>query len=432
MDGRTRELSLILPAYNEEAGIREAIAEADDALTQLADEDEILVVDDGSHDDTAAIVLDEATRRPRVRLLRHVTNRGYGAALRTGFEASRFDRVAFSDADCQFHLADLAPLLRLAEEHPIAVGYRVGRRDPWPRRFFSWGYNTLARALLGTRVRDCDCALKVFRRDALLQLLPETNGFFVNTEMLTRARQLGLSVAEAGVRHRPRTRGKSTVSLAQVPRVLGTLLPFWWSQVLFPAFSSPRSRSPEAGTRGKGRLTGWVCPLLVFFVAAALFLSRLGCPLLEPQEARYAEIPRQMLEQETLNAWLTPVLHGQPYVDKPPLLYWLVMLSYGVFGVHDWAARLVPGLAGCLTVLATFLWGRRVAGERAALAGALVLCLSARFVYLGRMLAFDVLLCLFTVVALGTAHVALTARRQQRLHLGWWLLSAVACGLGLL
>src|SRR5262249_14319063 len=208
------ELSLVLPAYNEEAGIREAIAEADDALARLADEYEILVVDDGSRDGTAAAVREEAARRPRVRLLRHETNRGYGAALRTGFGAARFDRVAFTDADCQFHLADLAPLLRLAEEFPVAVGYRVGRQDPWPRRFVSWGYNTLARALLGTRVRDCDCALKVFQRESLLRLLPRTNGFFVNTEMLTRARQLGLSVAEAPVRHRPRLRGHSTVSLA--------------------------------------------------------------------------------------------------------------------------------------------------------------------------------------------------------------------------
>src|SRR5206468_5702379 len=204
MDGRTRELSLILPACNEAAGIREAITEADDALAQLADNYEILIVDDGSRDDTAAIVLDEAAQRPHVRLLQHETNSGYGAALRTGFEAARFDRVAFTDADCQFHLADLAPLLRLAEGHAVAVGYRVGRQDPWPRRFFSWGYNRLARALLGTRVRDCDCALKVFRRDALRQLLPRAAGFFVNTEMLTRARQFGLGVAEAGVRHRPR------------------------------------------------------------------------------------------------------------------------------------------------------------------------------------------------------------------------------------
>src|SRR5437764_11619549 len=98
MDGRTRELSLILPACNEAAGIREAIAEADAALAQLADDYEILIVDDGSRDGTAAVVLEEVARRPRVRLLRHEDNRGYGAALRTGFEAARFARVAFTDA----------------------------------------------------------------------------------------------------------------------------------------------------------------------------------------------------------------------------------------------------------------------------------------------------------------------------------------------
>src|SRR5205823_10330233 len=143
----------------------------------------------------------EAAARPRVRLLSHPHNRGYGAALRTGFEAARLDRVAFTDADCQFHLDDLAALLALTARVPLAVGYRVNRQDPWRRRFYSWGYNVLVRWLVGTRVRDCDCALKVFRREALANLLPESRGFFVNTEMLTRARQLGYEVAEVPVRH---------------------------------------------------------------------------------------------------------------------------------------------------------------------------------------------------------------------------------------
>src|SRR5581483_12482245 len=110
----------------------------------------------------------------------------------------------------------------------------------------SGGFNLLVRVLLGTRVRDCDCALKVFRRDVLARLLPETNGFFVNAEMLARARQLNYEVAEVGVRHRPRLRGISKVALNQVPRVLATLLPFWWSRVLFPGTSfSPRPSGGE-------------------------------------------------------------------------------------------------------------------------------------------------------------------------------------------
>jgi dolichol-phosphate mannosyltransferase len=225
-------LSLVLPAYNEEAGIARAIAEADDALNQLTGRYEILVIDDGSTDQTAAVAAAAAAERPCVRVLRHDRNRGYGAALRTGFEAARCDRVAFTDADCQFDLSDLGRLLPLTVAAPVAVGYRARRQDPWRRRFMSWGYNVLVRALLGTRVRDVDCALKVFRRAALAQLLPEARGYFVNTEMLSRARQLGFAVAEAAVTHRPRQSGDSKVSLWDVPRVLAVLLPFWWSRVV--------------------------------------------------------------------------------------------------------------------------------------------------------------------------------------------------------
>ncbi len=244
-------LSLVMPAYNEAAGIAHAVAEADDALRRLGVSYEILIVDDGSSDATAQAVLDASRDRPCVRLLRHAVNRGYGAALRTGFQAACGQRVAFTDADCQFDLADLGRLLALTETNAIAAGYRVDRQDSWLRKFYSRGYNLLARTLLGTTVRDIDCALKVFRRDALMRLLPESEGFFVNTEMLTRARQLGLAVTEVGVRHRPRLRGESKVSLHDIPRTLRALLPFWWSQVLFAesAITPPMPRATLSRVR---------------------------------------------------------------------------------------------------------------------------------------------------------------------------------------
>jgi dolichol-phosphate mannosyltransferase len=225
-------LSLVIPALNEVAVIERAVAEAEAALGKVFADFEVLVVDDGSTDGTAALVERLLAFLPHTRLLRHTANRGYGAALRTGFEAARFDLIAFTDADCQFDLADLCTLALLTAEAPIVAGYRADRKDVWRRRFFSWGYNVLARTLLGTRVRDCDCALKVFRREALALLLPESRGFFVNTEMLTRARQLGMPVVEVPVTHRPRLGGESKVSVREIPKTLRMLLRFWWTNVV--------------------------------------------------------------------------------------------------------------------------------------------------------------------------------------------------------
>jgi dolichol-phosphate mannosyltransferase len=238
-------LSLVIPAFNEADTIRTAVAEASAALGSLFARHEILVIDDGSSDDTAVLA-----ERAGARVLRYGANRGYGAALRTGFEAARFDLVAFTDADCQFDLTDLGRMARAAERVPIVAGYRANRQDPWRRRFLSKGYNLLARTLLGTRVRDCDCALKVFRRDVLTNLLPESRGFFVNAEMLTRARQLGYDVEEVPVTHRPRLGGVSKVSLREVPKTLRTLLAFWWREVAFaprPAATVVSARITLAG-----------------------------------------------------------------------------------------------------------------------------------------------------------------------------------------
>jgi dolichol-phosphate mannosyltransferase len=170
----------------------------------------------------------------------------------------------------------------------------------------------------------------------------------------------------------------------------------------------------------------WSLAVALGLIAAALFFTRLDGPLLEPEETRYAEIPRQMLRQ---GRFVEPVWHGTPYYHKPPLLYWLVMGGYRLFGVHDWSARLAPALASVITVMVVFAWGARAAGPWAGFLGGLILCLTPRFVYHGRMLTMDGLLTLWVVVALATGQRALAG---GRLRWRLWLASALACGLGLL
>jgi glycosyltransferase involved in cell wall biosynthesis len=225
----TYQVSLVIPAFDEQETIGQAIREAETALISLTSRYEIIVVDDGSSDATAAVVELATERNPCVHLLRHQANQGYGAAIRTGFQAATCDLIGFTDADCQFDLRELEFVLPLTRAHDVVCGYRIGRKDSLRRRFLSRGYNQLARWLLGSPVRDIDCALKVFQRRVLPAIWPKCDNFFVNTEMLSRAGQAGLSVAEIGVQHRPRAAGKSKVSLADIPRTMSTLLSYWWS-----------------------------------------------------------------------------------------------------------------------------------------------------------------------------------------------------------
>jgi 4-amino-4-deoxy-L-arabinose transferase-like glycosyltransferase len=201
---------------------------------------------------------------------------------------------------------------------------------------------------------------------------------------------------------------------APLPRSPAACLPVLWSRVLFP-----------------GRVTGparcrRLSLLLLAVLPALLLYPCLSFYLFDPDEGRYAQIAAEMLAR---GDGFVPYLQGEPYLDKPPLLYWLVVGSYAVFGVHDWAARLVPALAVHACVLLTYLLGRRRVGERAALWGALALALAPGFMGMGRMLLHDGLLTLWVTLAFFAAWEALAG---GRLRWGWWLTAAAACGLGVL
>src|SRR5205807_1461802 len=143
------------------------------------------------------------------------------------------------------------------------------------------------------------------------------------------------------------------------------VLPYVWSRLLF-----------QGAAPGGQRIRGSALVLLLVLPAILLYPC-LSFHLFEPDEGRYAEIPRELLAR---GEWVVPYLHGQPYLDKPPLLYWLVMGSYSLFGVHAWSARLVPALAVQACILLTYVLGRRSVGARAAFWGALALTLAPGFV----------------------------------------------------
>jgi glycosyltransferase involved in cell wall biosynthesis len=211
---RVARLSYFFPAHNEEANLEALVAEALETLPSLADTFEIIAVNDGSKDRTAEIADRLAAAHPDVvRVVHHPVNRGYGGALRSGFEASRYELLAFTDGDRQFRVADLGRLtarLQAADRPDVVVGFRIRRADPLIRIVYARTYKLANRIFFGLRVRDVDCAAKLFRREALQDVRVESGGAFFSAELLIKVHNLDRSVVEVGVPHYPRTAGSPT------------------------------------------------------------------------------------------------------------------------------------------------------------------------------------------------------------------------------
>jgi glycosyltransferase involved in cell wall biosynthesis len=221
-------LSIVLPAYNEEGNIERVIRDAAAAAAELVADYEIVVVDDGSRDRTAEILARVAQDLgPRLKVVRHSVNLGYGAALRDGFRATEGELVFYTDSDNQFDFRDLGAMLPLMKTCDAALGFRVDRQDPWVRKVVSGGFNRLSSIVFGMSVRDLNCSFKLFRGDLIRSLPIVSNDFFVDTEMVARLHRAGCRYVQKGVRHLPRTAGRSTVRPSDVPRTLVSLARMW-------------------------------------------------------------------------------------------------------------------------------------------------------------------------------------------------------------
>jgi len=243
---RVARLSYFFPAHDEEANIEGLVAEALDSLPGIAETFEVIAVNDGSRDRTQALADELTAAHPGVvRAVHHPTNLGYGAALRSGFAASRSELVAFTDGDRQFRVEDVGRLTErlAATDHPdVVVGYRIRRADPLVRTLYARAYRLANRIFFGLRVTDVDCACKVFRREALEDIHVESDGAFFSAELLIKLRAAGRSVVEVGVPHYPRTAGSPT---GAKPQVIGRAVRDFWRTRL--AMWANRSRGLRRG-----------------------------------------------------------------------------------------------------------------------------------------------------------------------------------------
>ncbi len=210
-------LAVVLPAYNEEGVIAVTVSDVLRTLTDWDADFEVIVVNDGSGYRTGAILAELARRDPRVRVVTHPVNLGYGATLVDGFTAaatptgaSGKDLTFFMDSDGQFDIHDLARLLVEVDRFDAVLGYRVKRQDARLRLLNAWGWQQLVRLSLGVHVRDLDCAYKIIRTDFLRAHPLQSQSALINAELLYRLQRAGATYCQVGVTHLPRQRGQAT------------------------------------------------------------------------------------------------------------------------------------------------------------------------------------------------------------------------------
>ncbi len=222
-------ISVFFPAFNDEGSIGGLVSDALAVLPTLTDDYEVIVVNDGSSDGTAALLDALAREEPRLRVVHHGVNRGYGAALRTGFQSATKELVFYTDGDGQYdvrELADLRPLLTAGVD--IVNGYKIQRADVWRRKAIGAVYNRLAHLLFSIPIRDVDCDFRLLRRRAVEELeLVSTSGS-ICVELVHKLHRAGGVFVETPVRHYPRAHGRSQFfTLRRVGRTALDLVGLW-------------------------------------------------------------------------------------------------------------------------------------------------------------------------------------------------------------
>jgi len=203
-------ISVFFPCYNEQDNVARIVEQALAVLKKLNADFEVIIVDDGSSDDTGRIADEIAGRDSRIKVVHHSTNLGYGAALQSGFKTATKELVFYTDGDGQFDINEMPPLLSLTKQYDIVSCYRLNRQDSSVRKINGWCWTKLVCLLFGMKIRDIDCAFKLYKRKIFDNIKLSSAGALIDTEILARAIRNGYCVTQKGVHHYPRTSGTQT------------------------------------------------------------------------------------------------------------------------------------------------------------------------------------------------------------------------------
>ena len=203
-------ISVFFPCFNEQDNIDALVTKTVKVLQTVTPDFEVLIVNDGSSDDTGNRADVLAKTHSEVRVIHHDTNLGYGAALQSGFRKAQKDLIFYTDGDGQFDIAEMPALLDLIQDCDIVSCYRLNRQDPLNRKINGWCWTRLVCFVFGLHLRDIDCAFKLFKREVFDNMPLCSTGALIDTEVMARATRKGCRIQQKGVQHYPRTAGMQT------------------------------------------------------------------------------------------------------------------------------------------------------------------------------------------------------------------------------
>ncbi len=223
-------LSFVFPMYNEIGNLERTVREATEVGRRITSDLEIVIVDDASTDGSGELADRLAAENPHLRVVHHAVNRKLGGALKTGFAAATREWILYIDSDLPIRMEDALHAVPLTDGADLVIGYRINRCEGLKREVMSWCYNRMIRLFFGLRVRDVNFAFKLFRREVMRHVRLNSEGSFIDAELLLEARRAGYQIAELGLNYYPRVAGTSTLASGSVVlKLLREMLRYGWN-----------------------------------------------------------------------------------------------------------------------------------------------------------------------------------------------------------
>ena len=241
---KPKGLTVFFPAYNDSGTIASLVIAAVQTARRLTPDYEVVVINDGSVDETAAVVDELARLYPQVRIVHHQRNRGYGGALRSGFASATKEVIFYTDGDAQYDPREMTSLWeRFGDDVDMVNGYKISRSDPLHRIIIGRLYHHTVKRMFGLKVRDVDCDFRMMRRSIFDRVTLEKSSGVICLEMMTKIQQAGFRIAEVPVHHYHRAYGKSQFfNFRRIFRTAVDVLKLWWHLVV----RRGRAASPAA------------------------------------------------------------------------------------------------------------------------------------------------------------------------------------------